>query len=167
MALCVTIMLVRPFVSHPILYNTKISSFLTAPVITDDLCGEMNYYTSLLLPIHNISFIIVLIVLYTALCYKVSKMSRMINGKIDKMQVQLFLQALVICSSTTVASILYVLVEFFAVPKAVIILANATWQLSHGIHGLVYLILNNTIRREVFKLFKLDTKLGAVAPITS
>lgn len=35
-----------------------------------------------------------------------------------------------------------------------------------GIHGLVYLILNNTIRREVFKLFKLDTKLGAVAPIT-
>lgn len=39
MALCVTIMLVRPFVSHPILYNTKISSFLTAPVITDDLCG--------------------------------------------------------------------------------------------------------------------------------
>lgn len=58
----------------------------------------MNYYTSLLLPIHNISFIIVLIVLYTALCYKDSKMSRMINGKIDKMQVEV--RIVIRCTST-------------------------------------------------------------------
>ncbi|KIH66992.1 hypothetical protein ANCDUO_02676 [Ancylostoma duodenale] len=66
----------------------------------------------------------------------------------------LFLQALVICASTAIAAISYVFVEFVPVPRAVVILANVTWQLSHGMHRIVYICLNKFIRTEVGDLLR-------------
>ncbi|EPB69867.1 hypothetical protein ANCCEY_11041 [Ancylostoma ceylanicum] len=67
---------------------------------------------------------------------------------------KLFLQALVICASTAIAAVSYVFVEFIEVPRAVVILANVTWQLSHGVHGIVYICLNKLIRAEVCGLLQ-------------
>lgn len=167
MVVCVSVMVLRPFITRPLPYNSVVAAFIGPPVISDDLEWENDYYTPLLLPIHNISIIFFLITLYAMLCYNVFKMSRVASRKVDKVQLQLFLQALVICTSTTTASILYVVVEFVPVPKIVIVLANVIWQLSHGLHGVVYILLNRRIRREVLRLFSLNGRLMNVAPMTT
>ncbi|RCN49791.1 hypothetical protein ANCCAN_04033 [Ancylostoma caninum] len=65
---------------------------------------------------------------------------------------QLFLQSLFICSSTTAASLLYVYMNFFDSPRYVVIGANVVWQMSHGVHGFVYISMNRAIRTEIVAL---------------
>ncbi|EYC22922.1 hypothetical protein Y032_0016g3018 [Ancylostoma ceylanicum] len=66
---------------------------------------------------------------------------------------QLFLQSLFICASTTAASLLYVYMNFFESPRYVVIGANVVWQMSHGVHGFVYISMNREIRKEILVLF--------------
>lgn len=49
---------------------------------------EIEYYTSLLYPTHNIIFAVVLVLLYSMLCFYVIKIRGFANGKIDKTQLQ-------------------------------------------------------------------------------
>ncbi|WKY06997.1 hypothetical protein Q1695_006854 [Nippostrongylus brasiliensis] len=65
----------------------------------------------------------------------------------------LFAQSLVICVSTATAAILYVILVFVPVHKYIVIAANVIWQLSHGIHGMVYIAINRNIRSEAISLF--------------
>ncbi|EPB69866.1 hypothetical protein ANCCEY_11040 [Ancylostoma ceylanicum] len=146
MVVCVAIMIGRAFVTRPVLYNSAVAAYLAAP--------EVTHYTSILLPIHNISVIAILGILYVVLCCYVVKIRRAANGSIDKLQIQLFLQALVICASTAIAAVSYVFVEFVPVPRAIVIMANVTWQFSHGVHGIVYIFLNKLIRTEVVDLLR-------------
>ncbi|EYC29511.1 hypothetical protein Y032_0006g3011 [Ancylostoma ceylanicum] len=154
MVVCVAIMIGRAFVTRPVLYNSAVAAYLAAPVISDDAGWEVTHYTSILLPIHNISVIAILGILYVVLCCYVVKIRRAANGSIDKLQIQLFLQALVICASTAIAAVSYVFVEFVPVPRAIVIMANVTWQFSHGVHGIVYIFLNKLIRTEVVDLLR-------------
>ncbi|KIH53483.1 hypothetical protein ANCDUO_16388, partial [Ancylostoma duodenale] len=132
MIVCVAVMIGRPFFTRPFLYNSAVAAYLAAPVISDDTAWEMAHYTSILLPIQNILVVATLGILYVVLCGYVVKIRRAASGSIDKLQIQLFFQALVICASTAIAAVSYVFVEFVPVPRAVVILANVTWQLSHG-----------------------------------
>ncbi|RCN50074.1 hypothetical protein ANCCAN_03905 [Ancylostoma caninum] len=159
MVVCVAIMIGRAFVTRPVLYNSAVAAYLAAPVISDDVGWEVTHYTSILLPIHNISVIAILGILYVILCCYVVKIRSAASGTIDKLQIQLFLQALVICASTAIAAVSYVFVEFVPVPRAVVIMANVTWQFSHGVHGIVYICLNKLIRTEVGDLLRCNKRL--------
>ncbi|KHJ79556.1 hypothetical protein OESDEN_20794 [Oesophagostomum dentatum] len=68
-------------------------------------------------------------------------------------QFQLLVQVLCLCFPTLIVAIIYSLVEIFDVPHPVVIFVNINWQLSHGLHGLVYLRFNTQIRKEIFSLF--------------
>ncbi|EYC22923.1 hypothetical protein Y032_0016g3018 [Ancylostoma ceylanicum] len=113
----------------------------------------MSYYTSVFLPIHNITIVVTLISLYAVLCTYVVMNTRSSSSKIKKMQLSLFLQSLFICASTTAASLLYVYMNFFESPRYVVIGANVVWQMSHGVHGFVYISMNREIRKEILVLF--------------
>ncbi|VDO82828.1 unnamed protein product [Heligmosomoides polygyrus] len=45
MALCVCIMVVRPFVTRPLLYNSVVSAFIGAPVISDDMTWVCAFFS--------------------------------------------------------------------------------------------------------------------------
>ncbi|KIH59288.1 hypothetical protein ANCDUO_10486 [Ancylostoma duodenale] len=85
-------------------------------------------------------------------------MNQFVKEGIDRVQVQLFIQAILICSTTAVAASLYIYVEFFSASRSVVIMANVVWQLSHGLHGFIYLIFNRVIRAEVFAIFRISLR---------
>ncbi|RCN52484.1 hypothetical protein ANCCAN_01528 [Ancylostoma caninum] len=151
-------MLMRPFITRPIPYNTVISAFIGSPMISDDLEWEISHYPSLFLPIHNVTILVVLLAAYTVLCCYVFQMDHFVKEGLDRVQVQLFLQAILICSTTAVAASLYIYVEFFPASRSVVIMANVVWQLSHGLHGFIYITFNRVIRREVFAIFRVPCR---------
>uniref|UniRef100_A0A7I5EBW2 G protein-coupled receptor n=1 Tax=Haemonchus contortus TaxID=6289 RepID=A0A7I5EBW2_HAECO len=154
MALSVAYMVVLPFInrSHP--YNTVAAAYIPSPVITDDEEKETAHYVTLMVPIHNITFVVALLSLYTILCVYIIRIPRTAKGRNYKMQVQLFIQVFLICSTTAIAAILHVLMMFFTVSRNAVVLANVLWQLSHGLHGIIYLSFNHDIRYEVLKMFR-------------
>ncbi|EYC42937.1 hypothetical protein Y032_0510g2731 [Ancylostoma ceylanicum] len=168
MFLSVLFMVARPFITRPIPYNTVVSSYVIIPAISDDIEWEFSHYGSLFLSIHNLSVLFTLVTLYAILCYYVVKMRRVTKGGIDKIQIQLFIQSLLICSTTAFTTIVYTYLELFPVPRGVVITANVVWQLSHGVHGFVYLCFNSHIRREVMSLFiKSSTTVTTVTTTTA
>nr|CDJ89553.1 7TM GPCR chemoreceptor domain containing protein [Haemonchus contortus] len=72
-----------------------------------------------------------------------------ISPEITDNPTQLFTQALFICTTTAITALLYSWIEFFPAPRAMAVASHILWQLSHGLHGIVYLCLNRQIRGEV------------------
>ncbi|KAK6018147.1 hypothetical protein OSTOST_16280 [Ostertagia ostertagi] len=106
MVLSIVIMLIRPFFCRPPLYNSSMGTYTPVPFITDDpkwIEIDMQNDLSLI---------------------------ALRGGSTDHFQ--LLLQATVICSSNAVAAILYNVMKFVVVPKAVVIIAHNMWLLSHG-----------------------------------
>ncbi|EYC23196.1 hypothetical protein Y032_0016g3167 [Ancylostoma ceylanicum] len=157
MFFCVLYMIVRPFISGPIPYNTVVSSYLGAPMISDDIEWEISNYASLFLPIHNLIVSVILVTLYAFLCHQVMKIRRASTGRMDKVQIQLFMQSLLICATTAMTAILYSFLDFFPVSRSIVIAGNVVWQLSHGVHGVVYLCFNSHIRGQVLALLTSPT----------
>ncbi|EPB72844.1 hypothetical protein ANCCEY_08058 [Ancylostoma ceylanicum] len=130
----------------------------------------MEHYFPPLLPVRNIAVAAALCAIYLVLCSYVVKQKLNVHSRLDKTQMLLFLQALCICSSSAIASILYVYFNFFETPYYLVAAGNVIWQLSHGgyrhngrsldsccdiiddlgaikgIHGLVYIVLNRQVR---------------------
>ncbi|XGW25529.1 hypothetical protein V3C99_006722 [Haemonchus contortus] len=71
-----------------------------------------------------------------------------ISPEITDNPTQLFTQALFICTTTAITALLYSWIEFFPAPRAMAVASHILWQLSHGLHGIVYLCLNRQIRGE-------------------
>ncbi|CAJ0603698.1 unnamed protein product [Cylicocyclus nassatus] len=149
MTLSLLYMLVVWFVLRPIPFNTVVSAFIGTPLIAN-YETEYYHYTSFYLVIHNSTVVIMLVTLYSVLYYYVRNALRR-GGNIDDMPV--FVQVFFVCTSTGATAILYVLLELLAVPRSVVIAAHVVWQLSHGVHGIVYLRFNKHIRQAVFALF--------------
>ncbi|KAK6758941.1 hypothetical protein RB195_016270 [Necator americanus] len=105
MLLCLFYMLVRPFITRPCPFNSKISSYFFPPLISDDIAW-------------------------------------------------LFLQVLCICVITTANSLLNVYINYVESPAFLITIANILWQLNHGIHGIIYMAMNQQIRRGVWSLLR-------------
>ncbi|KAK5986650.1 hypothetical protein GCK32_002931 [Trichostrongylus colubriformis] len=65
------------------------------------------------------------------------------------MNILLLLQAILICSTNATAAIMYNVMKFAVLPNAVVIGSHIIWQISHGIHGVVFIIVNRSIRKHV------------------
>ncbi|CAD6195920.1 unnamed protein product [Caenorhabditis auriculariae] len=74
--------------------------------------------------------------------------------------VQILLQTSLICAANLSASITYVFVQFVPVPAWFGMAAHASWQLGSGFPVLVYLMINKTIRSEIYGCFKKVTSGG-------
>uniref|UniRef100_A0A7I4YPF6 Serpentine Receptor, class T n=1 Tax=Haemonchus contortus TaxID=6289 RepID=A0A7I4YPF6_HAECO len=159
-------MVFSPFINRPHPFNTAVSAFISSPMITDDAVKEAAHYDTLLLPIHNITVVVVIFGLYSILCGYVIKMRRIAKLGTYKLQLQLFIQVLMICSTTTMTALLYSSMIFFTVSRSVAIAANVLWQLSHaphsGFHAIVYLCLNRDISHELSKMFTRRRKISTL-----
>ncbi|KAK6035858.1 hypothetical protein COOONC_26637 [Cooperia oncophora] len=84
----VVLMIVRPFITRPTIYNSAVGAFTATPFISDDIQWEVENYISVLLPIHNVSVVVILVMLYSIICCHVMRVSRLAHTNIDKVQIQ-------------------------------------------------------------------------------
>ncbi|KAK5965443.1 hypothetical protein GCK32_001454 [Trichostrongylus colubriformis] len=147
MVLCVAYIAIQPFIhrTHP--FNTTISAYINSPMIVDDVQKAADF-TIMLVPIQNVTIVVVLLSLYSLLCFHVLRIPHFAKGSHYKFQVKLFVQALLICMTTAITSFLYVLLAFFSLSRSIVITMNIIWQLSHGLHGIIYFCFNRSIRNE-------------------
>ncbi|KAK6031768.1 hypothetical protein OSTOST_02068 [Ostertagia ostertagi] len=66
--------------------------------------------------------------------------------------IKLFVQVALICFTIAITAFLYVLSGFFSFPQGFTIANNILWQLSHGLHGIIYFCFNRRIRTEVLRM---------------
>uniref|UniRef100_A0A183C7K2 G_PROTEIN_RECEP_F1_2 domain-containing protein n=1 Tax=Globodera pallida TaxID=36090 RepID=A0A183C7K2_GLOPA len=74
------------------------------------------------------------------------------GGGASRSQRRTFFQVILISSVNATAAFLYVYMQFVRITEFLIVLAQLTWMLSHGIPPIIYLLLNKTVRRDVAKM---------------
>ncbi|XGW25528.1 hypothetical protein V3C99_006722 [Haemonchus contortus] len=148
MVLSILLMTILPFISRTHPYSSQISTYIISPEITDNPTQESSYFALFLVPLYNVTALFVLVISYSFLCLNIVKMRRLVKRGNHKLQIQLFTQALFICTTTAITALLYSWIEFFPAPRAMAVASHILWQLSHGLHGIVYLCLNRQIRGE-------------------
>ncbi|KAK5986648.1 hypothetical protein GCK32_002929 [Trichostrongylus colubriformis] len=153
MAICIVLMLIRPFFCRPAFYNSTAGTYLLTPFISDDREWESAHYAILILPVTNMSVLVLLVLPYAVLCYYVYKLPSAARASIDKMETVLLLQAVIICSTNASAIILNNIMRLFVVPRAIVVTAHFIWQTSHGIHGVLYICVVKKIRKHVKGIF--------------
>ncbi|XGW25532.1 hypothetical protein V3C99_006722, partial [Haemonchus contortus] len=146
MVLSMAFMATLPFISRTHPFNSVIGTYIISPVITDNATQESSYFALFLVPLYNVTALFVLVISYSFLCLNIVKMRRLVKRGNHKLQIQLFTQALFICTTTAITALLYSWIEFFPAPRAMAVASHILWQLSHGLHGIVYLCLNRQIR---------------------
>ncbi|XGW25401.1 hypothetical protein V3C99_006659 [Haemonchus contortus] len=156
MVLSVAFMATLPFISRPHPFNSVIGTYIISPVITDNATQESSYFGHLFVPSYNVTVVFVLFTLYSFLCFNIFKMRSLVKGGNYKLQIQLFTQALFICTTTAMTALLYSWLMLFPAPPTMAIASHIIWQLSHGLHGVMYLCLNRQIRGEVLRMFGLE-----------
>ncbi|KAK6027334.1 hypothetical protein OSTOST_06634, partial [Ostertagia ostertagi] len=88
MALSVLYMVVLPFITRTHPFNSKISTYMPSPMITDDPAKEAAHFATLLVTVHNATIVLVMICLYSLLCFYVIYMRRYVKGIHYKIQIQ-------------------------------------------------------------------------------
>ncbi|CAJ0605827.1 unnamed protein product [Cylicocyclus nassatus] len=151
------------FLLRPIPFNSAVSAYISDPLIVDEpeIKKRYDYNTSLLMIVYDIVESGVLGALYAILCYIVWKKWNAVHSS-DKFQKQLLIQVILICLPTILTGLLYGAAELFVVPRNVLIAINVMWQLSHGLHGVVYLCYNTRIRAEVVAMFVARRKAAPI-----
>uniref|UniRef100_A0AC35FV42 Serpentine receptor class gamma n=1 Tax=Panagrolaimus sp. PS1159 TaxID=55785 RepID=A0AC35FV42_9BILA len=116
--------------------------------------------------INNSIVIILLPLIYAFMCafFFIKTRNKTAKILITKMQKLLFIQAFLLCSITVTAAIVYVSINYLSSPPIFLnILAQFTWQSSHGAAVVIYLLLNKSLRKATFGLFFRET---SVFPLT-
>uniref|UniRef100_A0AC35FM58 7TM GPCR serpentine receptor class x (Srx) domain-containing protein n=1 Tax=Panagrolaimus sp. PS1159 TaxID=55785 RepID=A0AC35FM58_9BILA len=107
--------------------------------------------------INNILVIAVILIAYLCLCLIMLLKNHIDHDTNDMsyIQKQTFIQVTIICFLKMSAAAIYVYMQFFYTPDWLVITGQITWQTSHGVVGLVYLLLNTNMRDAVYtKIFK-------------
>ncbi|KAL3076100.1 hypothetical protein niasHT_034164 [Heterodera trifolii] len=107
--------------------------------------------------IHNYIVVVVLTGTYSIfaiiLTVKTWKLKGASTGAgASRSQKKTFFQVILISSVNATAAFLYVYMQFARITEFLIVLAQLTWMLSHGIPPIIYLLLNKTVRRDVAKM---------------
>ena len=125
---------------------------------------DPHFYYNLNQPVNNIILTIIIIPLYTYLLSFLIREGRQIESNLfSKTQRQVVLQAAIICFFHSIASMVYVYMQFFYSPEWLIVAAQVGWQICTGstnydfgvkkeVSGsisIIYLTLNQTIRSSV------------------
>ncbi|CAJ0587992.1 unnamed protein product, partial [Mesorhabditis spiculigera] len=98
------------------------------------------------------------------------KMTRKAAGDtaVTRMQRVVVIQCLLICSMMMTASAIYCLMQFIPVPPSFVIGSTIMWQFSNGAPGIIYLIVNKSMRKAYFStFFGWKTKLKVNVSTTS
>lgn len=110
--------------SKPIIFHSQYMSWFFDPLIGTDPSLYANYLQAT----NNLIVSLSTILLYIYICVIIVKKSSIGSSSFSKTQKQIILQSILICSCHTVATFIYVYMQFFASPAILIIIAQIGWQ---------------------------------------
>ncbi|CAD6195918.1 unnamed protein product [Caenorhabditis auriculariae] len=102
---------------------------------------------------NNFSVVVATTALYMTFCVAVDCRVKGLSSQRMSFQKQIFLQSFLICAANLFAFLNHAIMQFVPLPAWFTFIAQAAWQVGHGFPVLVYLIINNTIRNEIFGFF--------------
>ncbi|CAJ0917000.1 unnamed protein product, partial [Mesorhabditis belari] len=116
------------------------------------------YYDNIPHRANNAIVSIFAIFIYSYMCYKAAKNWGWATGA-SKAQRMLYIQAFIICSTHVLAAWGYLFMNYVpGFPQSLMVLGHVAWQWSHGVPGVVYLLLNQTIKTTIIEMFGLSKK---------
>uniref|UniRef100_A0AC35TXR4 Serpentine Receptor, class T n=1 Tax=Rhabditophanes sp. KR3021 TaxID=114890 RepID=A0AC35TXR4_9BILA len=152
----------------PLIYNSNGFAYFFDPFYGTSMDIQMSsnfVYTTVNHPINNIFVLVSLSSLYTILCIVLIKKSQMGGSqRLTKVQKSLVIQSIFICSAILFNAAIYLYFQYFAVSDLVIIAAQFSWILTHGIPAFIALYFNHSMKNAFIKhylpkaLKKLPTK---------
>ncbi|CAI2350995.1 unnamed protein product [Caenorhabditis sp. 36 PRJEB53466] len=152
------------FFTKPLLFNSKYMSWFFNPFLGLD--SEL--YVNLPHAINNCCVSICATCFYgylTVLIYWKGRHAQ--SEAISKTQKQIFIQSVLICSCNAVAAYIYVYMQFFYSPPAVILIGQVAWQWAHASVCVVYITFNKSVRRRVIKLMVPQKLRGVSTTVTT
>ncbi|CCD67823.2 Serpentine Receptor, class T [Caenorhabditis elegans] len=126
-----------------------------APLLDPMTEQEGVTYSNNFLYFHNISAAVLLVTVYTSLClvWRFREVKNF-SAQAMKFQKSLLLQSICISLTYAVPAISFVTLYFFVTPKWFSHASDISYQLSGGIPFIMYIVLNNTVREEIFSCCK-------------
>uniref|UniRef100_A0A1I8BM92 G protein-coupled receptor n=1 Tax=Meloidogyne hapla TaxID=6305 RepID=A0A1I8BM92_MELHA len=73
-------------------------------------------------------------------------------GYLDDFGKKTFVQVILISSINAIAAAIYVYMQFARISEVLILTGQFTWMLAHGMPPVIYLALNKTVRRDVYRM---------------
>ncbi|CAB3409467.1 unnamed protein product [Caenorhabditis bovis] len=141
--------LCETFFTKPFLFNSNYMCWFFDP----KLGLKHSYYINKIHTIVNCCTSILITTIYLYLCIFLKKKGKISpSGVVSKVQRQVFIQSILICSFNAIASYIYVYMQLFYSPPFLVLIGQISWQWSHGSVCVVYLIINRTIRKRVINL---------------
>ncbi|KAF7625933.1 hypothetical protein Mgra_00002984 [Meloidogyne graminicola] len=114
-------------------------------------------YYSNMHTIHNYVVIVMLTSTYftfaTILTLKTMKHKTVTSAQTNRAQKMTFVQVILISSINAIAAAIYVYMQFARISEFLILTGQFTWMLAHGMPPVIYLALNKTVRRDVYRMF--------------
>ncbi|TKR73230.1 hypothetical protein L596_020565 [Steinernema carpocapsae] len=116
---------------------------------------------------NNIVVIILLPLLYAFLCASLCYKARNAHSEnVSTIQKKMLVQSCSICTFNLIASAIYVIMQFVETDIVFVVIGQITWQASHGGAAIVYLTLNQTIRRRVIRMVTIGRWNGSRVHVT-
>ncbi|CAI2355332.1 unnamed protein product [Caenorhabditis sp. 36 PRJEB53466] len=135
--------------TKPLLFTAEFSSWFFDPKVGK----EPDMYHNVAHTINNMIVSIATTSLYIYLCYHlIYKFGYSTSMWLYRSKQQIIMQAVILCTFHALAAYIYVYMQFFSSPPALVVLGQIAWQLSNGCFCIVYLTLNRTIRNAVIRL---------------
>ncbi|CAB70255.1 Serpentine Receptor, class T [Caenorhabditis elegans] len=150
MVFCVIYMFYISFFTTPACFNSLIMAWPSDPLSEKEPSEEAtNYYRNASQAWNNWIFITCMVVLFTLYYALVKKLAR---GQSSKASRAIFIQCCIICFFNSCTAIFYNSLAFITPSPAILVFGQLCWSINHGCPALIYVTMNETIRREFKKL---------------
>ncbi|CAB3397654.1 unnamed protein product [Caenorhabditis bovis] len=146
------------FFTPPLLFTSKFQAWFFDPFIFEGISLQ---YQNIPHTANNLFIVVATCLLYGYFCSRIAKQFKKNQESNHKRShTQIFLQSTIICLVNFVAAMVYVYMQFFPVADFIIVIGHISWQLGHGCPAIIYLLMNTTIRKGVFRIFRKKSLLG-------
>ncbi|UMM26592.1 hypothetical protein L5515_010227 [Caenorhabditis briggsae] len=98
---------------------------------------------------NNWIFVTCMFLLFSIYCAMVKKIAR---GQKSKASMAIFFQCIIICFFNTVSALIYNALSFITPSFWILLSGQLCWSINHGCPALIYVTMNETIKREFKKL---------------
>ncbi|KAI6170479.1 hypothetical protein M3Y97_01148600 [Aphelenchoides bicaudatus] len=145
------------FFTTPIFFNSKMVAFFSNPHY-GYFEDTTNVYFNPLLAVHNISICFTEAVIYTLMPIFYFRARRLASNQFRsqiRYEKQIYIQVVFIGMINFSSSLIYIIIQLFPITLATTLSGTIGYLLSQGMASFVYLGLNHSIRKTIFKGLKL------------
>ncbi|CAB76730.2 Serpentine Receptor, class T [Caenorhabditis elegans] len=149
------------FYTPIICFNSKALAWIPEPLSEiDDSKESEKYYNNDWQSWNNYLFVAIMFFLYITYCVLIKKLA---HGQKSKKSRAIFIQCCIICFFNTATALIYNALSLMTPALWILYLGQLSWSLNHGCPAIIYLTMNDTIRKNFFRTFcrfkntKIDT----------